>query len=107
MSTRALVNLPREIRRDQIVEVRATVAHPMETGHRRGNGGELVPRNIVRRFEARLDGVLVFAADLHPALSANPYIAFPLRASRSGALVLVWRGDNGFEHSETVAFEVA
>ncbi len=106
MSTRALVNLPRDIRRGQVVEVRTTLAHPMETGHRRGNGGELVPRNIVRRLEARLNGELVFAADLHPALSANPYVAFPLRAMASGPMVLTWRGDQGFEHSETVAFEV-
>ncbi len=107
MSTRAIVNIPGNIQRGQIVEVRATVAHPMETGHRRGNGGEMVPRNIVRRLEARLNGELVFAADLHPALAANPYVAFPLRAVASGSLVLVWRGDNGFEHSETLPFEVA
>jgi sulfur-oxidizing protein SoxZ len=107
MSTRALVLLPRPITRGQIVEVRATVAHPMETGHRRGSGGELLPRDIVRRLEVRLNGDLVFAADMHPALSANPYVAFHLRAQASGSLVLTWRGDQGFAHSETVAFEVA
>ncbi len=107
MSTRALVHLPRDIQRGQVVEIRTTVAHPMETGHRRGNGGELVARNIVRRLEARLNGELVFAADMHPALSANPYVAFHLRAAASGLLVLTWRGDKGFEHSETVAFDVA
>ena len=107
MSTRALIHLPPEIRRGQVVEVRATVAHPMETGHRRGSGGELMPRNIVRRLEARLNGELVFAADMHPALSANPYVAFHLRAAASGPLQLTWRGDQGFEHSETVAFNVA
>lgn len=106
MSTRALVHLPADIRRGQVVEVRATVAHPMETGHRRGSGGELMPRNIVRRLEARLDGRPVFGAEMHPALSANPYVAFHLRADASGTLQLTWRGDNGFEHSETVAFEV-
>lgn len=106
MSTRALVNLPPEIRRGEVVEVRVTVAHPMETGHRRGSGGELLPRNIVRRLEARLNGEPVFAADMHPAMSANPYVAFHLRATTSGPLVLTWRGDQGFEHSETVAFEV-
>jgi len=107
MATRALVNLPRDITRGQVVEVRATVAHAMETGHRRASGGELVARDIVRRMEARLNGELVFAADMHAALSANPYVAFHMRASNGGSLVLSWRGDNGFAHSETVVFEVA
>ena len=106
MGTRALVHLPKPIAKGQVVEVRATIAHAMETGHRRGSSGELVPRNIVRRMEARLNGELVFAADMHPALSANPYVAFHLRAVRSGPLVISWRGDKGFAHSETVAFEV-
>lgn len=104
---RALVNLPRSIVRGDIVEVRATLGHANETGHRRGNAGELVPRSIVRRIEARLDGALVFAADLQPAISANPYIAFPLRALASGTLVVSWRGDDGLAHSETLPFVVA
>ncbi len=104
---RALVNLPRSIARGDVVEVRATLGHPNESGHRRGSGGEMLPRSIVRRVEARLDGVLVFAADLHAAIAANPYVAFRLRAVASGSLVVNWRGDDGLTHSETVPFVVS
>lgn len=107
MAARALIHLPPTIRRGEIVEVRAHLAHPMETGFRPDGQGRVLPRDIVRRVEARLDGAFVFAADLHPAIAANPYLAFPLKAERSGTLVIAWRGDNGFAHSESVAFTVA
>ena len=68
MATRALVNLPKDIRRGDVVEVRTAIAHPMETGYRQDAEGRMLPRDIVRRLEARLDGELVFAADLNRAI---------------------------------------
>jgi sulfur-oxidizing protein SoxZ len=102
MATRALVHLPPAIRRGDVIEVRTTLAHAMETGYRRGSDGQMLARNIVRRIEAQLDGVLVFAADLHPAIAANPYIAFPLQVQHGGVLVIRWSGDLGYTHTETV-----
>ena len=78
----------------------------METGHRPDSEGRRVPRDIVTRFECQLDGTPVFAADDYPAVAANPYYAFALRAERSGTLVLTWEGDRGFRHRETTALEV-
>jgi sulfur-oxidizing protein SoxZ len=73
----------------------------METGFRVGSDGQVQPRNLVRRVECRFDGELVFAADLHPAISANPYLAFPLRVTGSGTISVNWQGDQGFSHGET------
>jgi sulfur-oxidizing protein SoxZ len=101
MATRALVNVPAVLRRGEVFEVRTTLAHPMETGYRRDGDGRMLPRDIVRRMEARLDGELVFAADLHPAIAANPYVAFPLLLQAGGRLQIRWTGDKGFEHTET------
>lgn len=97
----ALIHLPARIERGSVVEVRCTLAHPMETGHRRDGDGRLVPRDIATRFECRLDGRLVFAADLYPAMAANPFLGFWLRADGPGELVLDWTGDNGFALRET------
>jgi sulfur-oxidizing protein SoxZ len=102
VSTRAIVSLPPALRRGEVIEVRTLIAHPMETGHRADSNGQRVPRDIVRRLEVRLDGELVFAADLHAAMAANPYIVFPLRVAGPGTLVLEWRGDRGFMHRESV-----
>lgn len=106
MATRALVHLPPRVVRGDVFEVRALIAHPMETGFRVDSLGRVQPRDIVRRFECRLDGELVFAADLHPAIAANPYLAFWLRARASGTLRLSWHGDRGFLHEEQLALTV-
>jgi sulfur-oxidizing protein SoxZ len=104
---RALVHLPPSAPRGAVIEVRTTLQHPMETGHRRDAGGTLVARDIVTRFDCRLDGVTVFAAELYPAVAANPYIAFPLRVEHGGTLVFTWEGDGGFRHQETRPLVVA
>ena len=107
MAVRALLNLPKTARPGELVEIRATVQHPMETGFRVGSDGRMLPRDLVRRVECRFDGELVFAADLHPSIAANPYLAFSLRAVASGVLTVRWTGDQGFEHSESARLEVA
>ena len=101
MATRALIHLLSLAPRGSVIEIRCTLQHPMETGHRRDGNGRLQPRDIASRFECRLEGSLVFAADLYPAVAANPYLAFALRADRAGNLVFSWTGDGGFRHQET------
>ena len=107
---RTLITLPPQVRRDEIIEIRTLIAHAMETGYRPGADGKVLPRDLVRRFSCIFDdGVnkeLVFAAELHPAISANPYLAFTLRASGNGNLNFLWEGDNGFRQSEIVALRV-
>ena len=104
---RALVRAPAIARRGEVMEIRVLLQHVMETGFRPGADGQVLPRDIVQRIEARFEGELVFAMDLFPAIAANPYVAFPLLATSSGALVLSFRGDQGFAHSERVSITVA
>jgi sulfur-oxidizing protein SoxZ len=105
-TTRALITLPETVRRGEVIMVQALVAHPMETGYRVDSDGGKLPRDIIRRVEARLDGQLVFAAELHPAIAANPYLAFPLRVSSGGVLEVFWSGDGGFAHRERATLGV-
>jgi len=103
---RVLLTVPPEAKHGDIIEIRAAIAHPMETGYRRGPDGQRLPRDILRRFTCRLDGELVFAAELYPAVAANPYLAFHLRAARSGTLSFTWEGDGGFAQTETARLVV-
>ncbi len=107
MATRALIRLPTRARPGEVITVQVTIAHPMETGHRPGADGRVLPRDIVRRFVCDYDGQRVFAADLHPAVAANPYLSFSTVATRSGDLLFRWEGDNGFSHEERRRIDVA
>lgn len=101
MAVRTLIVVPATAKRGEVIEVRATIAHPMETGYRADAEGRVVPRDIIRRFSCDWDGERVFEAELHPAVAANPMVAFSVTALASGTLTLRWRGDGGFEHAET------
>lgn len=105
MALRALLNAPAQVRRGDVVEVRALAQHPMETGYRRGSDGVLLPRDLIRSIVARFEGEDVFSADLHAAVAANPFIAFWLRVPRSGVLTVEWRGDRGVAHRESLRIE--
>ena len=104
--TRSIVTLPPSARRGEVVEVRALVAHPMETGHRADHEGRVVPRNIIRRFSCRYDGETVFSADLHAAIAANPLIVFHTVATVTGPLTCTWEGDGGFAHQHVATLQV-
>jgi sulfur-oxidizing protein SoxZ len=104
---RALVTMPATAKRGDIVEIRTLIAHPMETGYRAGADGRTLPRDIIRRFACRYNGEVVFSADLYPAISANPYLAFNVVANASGTLSFTWEGDNGFAQTETALITVS
>ena len=106
-TVRAILTAPASARAGEVVEVRALIQHAMETGYRLGADGEKLQRDLVRRVECRFDGELVFAADLHAAISANPYLAFFMRVPRSGTLTVAWQGDRGLTHSESARITVA
>lgn len=99
---RTLIHLPRQPRRGEVIEIRATIAHPMETGFRSNDLGAAVPRDILTRFECRFEGRSVMSAELHPAIAANPFVAFTWRVEGSGTLSFIWEGDNGFRQTESV-----
>ncbi|MES2941389.1 MAG: thiosulfate oxidation carrier complex protein SoxZ [Pseudomonadota bacterium] len=104
---RTLINAPSNAKRGEIIEIRATIAHPMETGFRPGEDGKILPRNIIQTFVCHYNGELVFSAELFSAVAANPYIAFYTVALESGTLVLSWEGDNGFSQTETISLSVS
>jgi sulfur-oxidizing protein SoxZ len=102
----ALVNVPARARRGEVIEIKALVSHVMETGYRRTQLGAPIPRDIIRRFTCTYNGTEVFRADLHPAITANPFFAFTTVATESGTLTFHWTGDNGFSVTESARISV-
>ena len=103
---RALVHMQAFARRGAVIEIRALIGHPMETGYRPGADGQVLGRDIIRRFTCRYNGEIVFAAELHQAIAANPYIAFYTVALDSGSLEFTWESDRGLVHAETLPLTV-
>jgi len=104
---RTLIQVPARASRGQVIELRVLIAHPMETGYRPGADGRVLPRDILRKFACRYNGETVFTAEFHPAIAANPYLAFCTVATESGTLEFEWQGDNGFVQVEQRSLQVA
>jgi len=93
----ARIDLPKEIRRGELIEVRLTLQHPMETGFRLDAYGNRVPRNAIHSLVCRYNGVEVFRATLGTGVAANPYLRFFTRAVDSGELEFGWLDDDEIE----------
>jgi sulfur-oxidizing protein SoxZ len=100
------IDVPKSARRGEVIEIKTLAAHRMETGFRRNHLGAPIPRDIITTFVCRYNGVEVFRAELHPSVSANPYIQFTTVATESGTLEFRWSGDNGFSATETARINV-
>src|SRR5258706_6286701 len=82
----ARIQVQREARRGEIIEVRVLIQHPMETGFRYDAFGRQTPRNVIYSFECRYGGIEVFRAAMGAGIAANPYLRFFLRAQDSRGL---------------------
>ena len=90
------VKVPAKVAKGEVFEVKCLVSHKMESGQRKDRKtGEKIPRLIINRFTATFNGQEVFAADWHPAISANPYMSFYMKIEESGELELTWIDDEG------------
>jgi sulfur-oxidizing protein SoxZ len=89
--TNVLINAPKTAKPGEIVEIKALILHPMETGFRPGTNGKIIPRNIM---------------EMSPAIATNPFVSFFAVATESGTIGLRWTGDEGFLVEEQVAIAV-
>ncbi|MDO5619963.1 MAG: thiosulfate oxidation carrier complex protein SoxZ [Paracoccus sp. (in: a-proteobacteria)] len=81
--------------RDEIVRIRAQIAHPMETGFRQQADGTPMPRNILTGFRALLNDAVLMEWQPEPTVSQNPYIEFTFAARDSGTLRMIWTDERG------------
>ena len=100
------VNVPAQAKRGEIIEIKTLAGHAMETGFRRTQLGEVIPRDIIRLFTCTYNGEEIFRAELHPAIAANPFLVFSTVATESGTIAFRWTGDNGFSMAESAAITV-
>ena len=98
---------PKRASAGEVIELKAMIQHAMETGYRRDQLGKQIPRFILERFECLYNGKLVFRAELFPAIAANPFLDFFIRATESGTLDFRWTDQDGQTFSERVTLEVA
>ena len=103
---KALIRMPAQAKKGEVIEIKTLISHPMETGYRRDAMGQPIPRHIINQFVCRYNGEVVFQAELFPAVAANPFCAFFTVATDSGEVVFQWVDDRGSAQTETLRLTV-
>lgn len=102
----ARVVLPSQIARDQVVHARALLEHPMDTGFFRTAEGVPIPAFFVTEVTVTYGDEQVAHFVWTSGISRDPYVAFPIRATREAPLRVVWKDNRGatYEASAPVRF---
>ncbi len=102
----ARVQLPREAKRGQVIEIRIAIQHAMETGYRYDQAGKPIPKNVINSLVCRYNGAEIFRAEMGSGIAANPYLQFYTTAEASGEIEFSWVDDAGERGSERASITV-
>lgn len=101
------VRAPREASAGDTVSVRSLISHVMESGQRRDDDGNIIPRSIINRFVCDFNGVNVVDVTMEPSISTNPYFQFDAVVNESGTFQFTWYDDDGDVYEETADIAVS
>jgi sulfur-oxidizing protein SoxZ len=103
---RVLLNVPKQAKKGEVIELKILISHPMESGQRRDEYGKAIPRDIIHEFVCTYNGEEVLHADLFPAIAANPFFSFYATAVDSGTITMSWTDDHGEVQRESTEISV-
>ena len=75
-------------------DVRVLMSHPMETGQRKNEKGELAPPHFIQSVIATHGGRTVLDAQWSQAIARNPFLGFRVKGARPGDKITVSWVDN-------------
>jgi sulfur-oxidizing protein SoxZ len=88
----------RAVLQNDVADVKLLIPHPMETGQRKNEKGEVLPAHFITRLTATHNGRTVFDAQLSQGISRNPFIGFRVKGAKAGDQIMVsWVDNKGYE----------
>jgi sulfur-oxidizing protein SoxZ len=100
------VRIPRSARAGEVIEIRTLAEHPMETGLRHAST-PAPARDMLTRLVVRLNGEVLFMAELRNGTSTNPYHVFFARIERRSEFTFVWSDERGRSVTATAVVTIA
>ncbi len=93
------IRVPKTIKQGETITVRALVPHPMEVIQRDASG-KMVDKiyNFIHSARVTYNGEELMTAQLTQSVSANPVLAFRLKADKPGKLEIVFEDTTGAKH---------
>ena len=79
-----------------VADVKVLMSHPMETGQRKNEKGELVPLHFIQSVIAIHNGKTVLDAQWSQAVARNPFLGFRVKGAMQGDKITVsWLDNTG------------
>lgn len=94
------VKVPKSASAGEVITIKTLISHPMESGQRKDNDGNPIPRQIINKFTCEFNGQTVFSCDIDPAVSANPYLEFTAKVNEAGTFKFTWVDDDGSVYTD-------
>lgn len=101
------VKLPKSAAAGETITIKTLISHQMESGQRKDEAGNTIPRSIINRFICDFNGQNVIDVAMEPAISSNPYFEFDARVPESGEFTFAWYDDDGSVYLESQTIEVS
>src|SRR5262245_66202545 len=87
-----------------VADVRILMMHPMETGQRKDERGNLVPAHYIQNVVVTHNGNVVFNADWSQAVSRNPFLGLRVKGAKAGDNISVtWVDNKGDKRTDAVS----
>lgn len=101
------VKTPKSAKPGEVVLIKTLISHPMESGQRKDPDGKVIPRQIINRFTAELNGQMIVDVAMEPGVSTNPYFEFEAKVDAAGEFKFTWYDDDGSVYEDVKKIEVA
>lgn len=87
----------------ETADIRILMQHPMETGQRKDENGQVVPMNFIQTFTVSLNGKPVIDGQLNTSISRNPLFTFKARGIKVGdKLSVAWMDNLGERRQDEI-----
>ncbi len=102
----AIVRVPKEVQKGQVIRVQMVITHPMTPPRRDAQTGQEVPGYFLTKLQLFHNDQLVSEMNMAAGISANPFIALPLKADSSGVVKIVYEDNRGGKWERTAEITV-
>ena len=80
----------------EVTEVKVIISHPMETGRKKDDAGQIIPAHFIQLVTATLNEKPVLEMQWGTGISKNPYLTFYLKNAKiDDKIVITWHDNLG------------
>jgi sulfur-oxidizing protein SoxZ len=79
-----------------ITEVKVIISHPMETGRKKDDFGQIIPAHFIQLVTATLNDKPVLEMQWGTGISKNPYLTFYIKGAKiDDKITITWHDNLG------------